>query len=366
MSCLPPPLLPFASILVAMLIPARAQQDAAAAWAAFEKLPLARQQAAAADFLEALPALPLGDPLRKLAAVADAPAKARQKAREAQHPKHTVEFPHEADPLFRRLDYAFALGTFEPRPGAAKAAKSGDPVVLRQALAGIVPDADKALAVLQKRLDRDTRGDDFAAFLHSWRNGEESFYEALDRTAGTKDSVFFYDAMLGDFTSAFSGKGELRLNGGLQKAHDALHDAFLAYRQYRGFREAVAWTLTLPPDTALPARLQRYEEKDPGGYSLRQQVLMVAAALDDDLDKLIDTIVADAPPLPQPIWSKAYDPYPAWNARFRSMQAKMIERAGSTDEFLARARAARVDQAKGLARLALDRVQQAIAEHKAH
>ena len=361
------PFPPFATALVVLAIPLRAQQDAtAAAWTAFAKLPVARQQAAAADFLESLPALPLGDALRAIAGAADAPAKARQKAREAQHPKRTIEFPLEVDPLHRRLDYSFGLGTFEPRPGAAKPGKAADPLVLQQAMAGIVPDADKALAVLLRRLDRDTRGDDFAAFLHSWRNGTESFYEALDRTAGTKESVFFYDAMLGDFTACFSGKGEQRLTGGLQQAHDALHDAFLAYRQYRGFREAVAWTLVLPPDVALPTRLRRYEEKTPGSYSLRQQVLMVAAAFDHDLEKLIDTIVEDAPPLPQPIWAKAYDPYPKWNARFQSLQARMIERAGSTDEFLAAATKARADLAKGLARLALDRVQQAVAENKAH
>lgn len=366
MSCPSHPFLPFAATLVALMTPPRAQQDATATWTAFAKLPIARQQAAAADFLESLPALPLGDALRTIAAAVDAPAKARQKAREAQHAKRTVEFPLEDDPLHRRLDYSFGLGSFEPRPGAAKPGKAGDPLVLQQAVAGIVPDADKALAVLLKRLDRDTRGDDFAAFLHSWRNGAESFYEALDRTAGTKESVFFYDVMLGDFTACFGGKGEQRLTGGLQKAHDALHDAFLAYRQYRGFREAVAWTLVLPPDTPLPSRLRRYEEKAPGGYSLRQQVLMVAAAFDGDLDQLIDTIAEDAPPLPQPIWAKAYDPYPPWNARFQSLQARMLERAGSTDEFLAAATKARTDLAKGIARLALDHVQQAIAEHKAH
>src|SRR6185503_21020214 len=98
------------------------------------------------------------------------------------------------------------------------------------------------------------------AFLHAWRNGDESFYEALDRTAGTKDAVFFYDAMLSDFRTQFgSGDAGHTLGRGLQVAHDALHDAFLAYRQYRGFREAVAWSLVLPPGRALPKRLQRYE-----------------------------------------------------------------------------------------------------------
>lgn len=346
-----------------LLAATAATQDAATHWAAFAKLPVGRQQAAAADFLEALPTLPLGDALRTLAAAADAPAKARQKARAAQRAKRTVEFPHEPDPLCRRLDYAFGCGSFEARPGAAKG-KAGDPTVLRQALAGLVPDADKALAVLLQRLDTDTGGDAFAVFLHSWRNGDESFYEALDRTAGTKDSVFFYDVMLGDFTTHFGGKGEQRLTGGLQEAHDALHAAFLAYRQYRGFREAVAYSLVLPPDTPLPVRLRRYEEKGPGGYSLRQQVVMVAAALDDDPERVVAAALDGAPPLPQPIWTKAFDPYPAWTARFTTLQPTMIERAGSTDAFLAKAEATRRDLAKGLARLAAERVQQALADHK--
>ena len=112
--------------------------------------------------------------------------------------------------------------------------------------------ADRALARLMYQLDTDTRADQFAAFLHAWRNGEESFYEALDRTAGTKDAVFFYDAMLGDFRQQFGGGGAPAMGRGLQQAHDDLHDAFLAYRQYRGFREAVAWSLVLPPGRALP------------------------------------------------------------------------------------------------------------------
>jgi hypothetical protein len=323
-------------------------QDAADPWPAFAKLPPARQQAAAAAFLADLPKDPHADALRAFAAEADAPAKPRAKVGAVQRPKRTLEYPREADPLHRRVDYVFGVGTLQPRGaaptsgGKAKPAdgKAADPVVLRQALAGLVPDADKALAALLRRLDVDLAGDDFAAFLHGWRNGDESFYEALDRTAGTEDSVFFYDVMLGDFRVHF-GKGDAKVNASLQRAHDALHDAFLAYRQYRGFREAVAWSLALPPDVALPTRLARYEEKAAGGYSLREQVAMAAAAMDHDLGALVDAIAKDAPPLPQPVWAAAYDPYPAWTARFQALQAGMIERAGSTDAFLAKALADR-------------------------
>jgi hypothetical protein len=234
----------------------------------------------------------------------------------------------------------------KPKTGAPHA----DPIRVQQALVGCVPDLDRAVAVLMQRLDVDTGADAFAAFLQSWRNGNESFYEALDRTAGTKDSVFFFDVMLDDFRGQFGGaRGELSVRDGLAAAHDALHAGFLSYRQYRGFREAVAWSLVLPPAVPLPARLQRYETKVGGAYSLRQQVVMVSAALDHDLAKVLAAITTTAPPLPKPIWSVAYDPYAAWNAKFVELQQTMIDRAGSTDAFLARALVDRLTLATAIA-----------------
>ncbi|MBL8756766.1 MAG: hypothetical protein JNK15_25945 [Planctomycetes bacterium] len=348
---MPTPLPTFLLFALASLTPLAAQtKEPTDPWPAFAKLPIARQQAAAAEFLTLLPSLPHVDALRALAAEADAPAKPRAKVGTVQRPKRVLEYPREPDPLFRRVDYVFGLGTVEPR-GTAAAKPGTDAVVLHHALTGLAPNADKALAALLRRLDTDTAGDDFAAFLHAWRNGDESFYEALDRTAGSKDSVFFYDVMLGDFRTHFA-KGEHKLAGSLQQAHDALHDAFLAYRQYRGFREAVAWSLVLPPDVPLPLRLRRYEDKPAGSYSLRQQITMVAAALDHDLAGLVDAIAKEAPPLSRPIWAKAHDPYPPWNARFAALQPKMIERAGSTDAFLQRAETALRDEAAGLRKLA--------------
>jgi hypothetical protein len=130
-----------------------------------------------------------------------------------------------------------------------------------------VPDADKALGSLLFQLDADEGGAEFSLFLQGWRNEKESFYEALDRTAGTKDSLFYYDAMLHDFTDRFAkGSKGKALKQSLVTAQDALHDSFLALRQYRGFREAVAWTLVIPPSSPLPHRLQRYEAKAEGAY----------------------------------------------------------------------------------------------------
>lgn len=330
---------------------AAAQQTADEPLAPLRALSPARQGAAAAALLEDLAATPADAPLqafvRTLAASTERATPERTKVRGSKRAARTIEFPAEPERLPRRVDYRFGLGTIVAAGEAAKAAgKPGagkaDPIVLRQALLGCLPDADKALAALLRRLDVDVRGDAFAAFLQGWRNGDESFYEVLDRTAGTKDSVFFYDAMLDDFRGQF-GKGDAgqRLGGGLQTAHDALHDAFLAYRQYRGFREALAWSLALPPATPLPARLARYETKADGAYSLREQALMACEALDHDVDALVAAALADAPPLPQPVWSAGYDPYPAWTARFTALQARMIEREGSTDAFLRRAVARR-------------------------
>ena len=244
--------------------------------------------------------------------------------------------PHDAH-------YVFGLGVIEFEDSGRGQAAGLRKARFTAALLGVMPQVDRALASLLRHLDADPSADRFAAFLESWRNGEESFYEALDRTAGTKDSVFFYDVMLGDFTTQFA-KGTALGNvadpkKGLQAAHDALHDGFLAYRQYRAFREALAWSLVLPPDRPLPARLARYEQPVAGAYSLREQVVMVLAANDMDVAKVVEAQRAAAAKLSDPLWSKPYDPYPSWNELFQGAQARMIEAAGSTDAFLAKARA---------------------------
>lgn len=347
----------------------------------FARMSTTRQHEVLAALIASLPASPLRAATEQLAATADSPQVERSKARSPHRAKRTVEFPHETDPLHRRVDYAFGLGTILLRDGKAGTPPKGnagkttgddhgkphpDPVWLLQALDGVVPDADKALAVLLQRLDTDTGGDAFAAFLHSWRNGDESFYEALDRTAGTKDSVFFYDVMLDDFRGQFGQGTQGKALRGLQATHDALHDAFLAYRQYRGFREAIAWSLLLPPDAPLPTRLQRYETKVEGSYSLRQQVLMVDLAFGHDIDQLVAALTATAPPLPQPIWGAHYDPHPAWMKLFMELQPKMLAQELSTDAFLRRAEQERRELANTLSQLARDAVQRVADDGKAH
>jgi hypothetical protein len=242
--------------------------------------------------------------------------------------------PHDAVYVFGQGVIDGLEATGKPQQAAVQKAR------VTAALLGVVPSVDRAVASLLRQLDVDSTADRFAAFLTSWRNGTESFYEALQRTAGTKDSVFFYDVMLGDFTSQFVKGKDAAGKKGLQAAHDALHEAFLSYRQYRAFREAVAWSLVLPPERMLPTWLSRYEAQVQGSYSLREQVVMMLATVDYDPRKVVEMVVQSAPQLPVPLWDKGYDPYPSWNLTFQGAQAKMIEVAGNTDDYLVNAKAA--------------------------
>ncbi|MBZ0152560.1 MAG: hypothetical protein K8J09_13625 [Planctomycetes bacterium] len=375
-----PPQLPALLLLLPSLV---AQHDHEAAWQQFVKAPAAAQQEALVQLLQNLPEQAIVRAQQKLADEAGKPGAGRGELRGSKAPKQPREFPEEVVLLPRRVDYVFGTGTIAPRaegllpehapkhgvgartPGDKKAPKVPfDPTPMHQALLGCVPDADLALAALLRRLDADPRGDTFAVFLQVWRNGKESFYEALDRTAGTPDSVFFFDVMLGDFRGQFArGADGKKLPGGLQQAHDALHAAFLAYRQYRGFREAIAWSLVLPVDAPLPPRLARYEAAAPGGYSLRQQVLMVDLMLGHDIDALVKAVLDEAPQLPQPIWDGGHDPYAAWTPFFTGLLPKMIERAGSSDALLEQAQHERRVLATALLKVALEHCEGLAAAH---
>ncbi|MBK8100380.1 MAG: hypothetical protein IPK26_25055 [Planctomycetes bacterium] len=366
-------------LLLANATVAQAGPDPDRLWEQARKLPPAQQDQALTHLRSHLPDHPLVRAWTGFAAAATHPQHEREKSLAHKRPKKGHEFPNEPERLPRRVDYLFGVGTIVRRDGkplpVANPAKTGkkpeakvpDPLPLHHALLGCCPDADMAVAAMLQRLDQDHGGDAFAAFLQSWRNGDESFYEALDRTAGTADSVFFYDVMLGDFRTHFGkGKDGATVDASLQAAHDALHEAFLAYRNYRAFREAVAWSLVLPPDVPLPPRLSRYEAKVEGSYSLRQQVLMVAAALDHDLAKVVAAVTDDAAALPRPLWRGKCDPHAAWAPKFTALQQTMIARAGSTDAFLQQAERERRELASQLARLGAEAVQVAKDNGKAH
>lgn len=205
-------------------------------------------------------------------------------------------------------------------------------------LHGVPPEQEIALALLEKRLDVHEGADRFAEFLEAWRNhgphGDESFYEALDRTAGTPEEVFFFDAMLGAFVGQFAAEEGRRWS--LPERHKRLQRAFLSYRQYRGMIEATAFALTLPVDVPFPERLARYDygAVGAGSLSFRHQIDVLAELHDGDVAAVatwVERLLA-AQPLPAELW-QPYDPLAAFSAEFLAlMQTKVQEVGLSTDE----------------------------------
>lgn len=292
-------------------------------------------------------------------------AEARRAAADKAHKPGKTKRPNKRAPANEHSDWqlpatvAYVYGQRVLRSLAGTAAQKQQLAERRTAieltLLGMLPDTDLALSELERELDGDRGADAFAAFLAMWRNGDESFYEALDRTAGTKDSVFFYDVMLGDFVAAFvKGRDAAakEVKKGLNRSHDALHDAFLSYRQYRAFREALSLALLLPPDVPLPKRLRRYEDRGAGSYSLREQVTMVLALHEYDPMAVAKLVNEHAQPLPDPLWSHQHDPYPMWSNLFADAMPAMISAANSTDAFLQAAVAKRLADAQKLRKCA--------------
>lgn len=318
--------------------------------AAFARLPAARQAAVLEASHAASPAHPLLASAGRLAATAPTTAPTHGKAgrRPAKKGKAArADRTGAPAPLPLRVRYDFGAAAIVAGPVAAANGRRVDPVPLQHALAGALPDADRVLAALLQRLDQDAAVRPFAALLAGWRDGDESFYDALDRTAGTPEGVFVYDAMLDDFRQRCAREHK-ELRRSLDDAHTAMHAAFLAYRQYRAFREALAWSIVLPPDVPLPASLARYEAPVPGLYSLREQVVMALAACDDDADALVARVLATAKPLPSPLWGEPYDPFGGWRTVFEGLMDRMVQRSGSTDAFLAKALAERRELARQL------------------
>jgi hypothetical protein len=304
-------------------------------------------EAVGGDSFDAIRAILRAGEARKDAAVKAGKTK-KPKKRAPKASGSSWEMPVAVSYIYGRRSIEKADGTASKKQALARR------VAIELTLLGMMPATDRALAELERALDNDRTADEFAAFLETWRNGDESFYEALDRTAGTKDSVFFYDVMLGDFVGAFVvGKDQAsrEVRKGLGASHDALHDAFLSYRQYRAFREALALSLVLPPDIPLPKRLQRYEDKA-AGSSLREQAVMLLALADYDPLAVVKRVRDTADPLSQPLWAKRHDPYPAWSKLFQAAIPEMLKHANSTGEFLKQALEKRMSDARKMRKVA--------------
>jgi len=190
-------------------------------------------------------------------------------------------------------------------------------------------------------MDRSSGAEEFRQLLETWRNGPESFYHALDRTAGTEQSVFFYDAMLEAFVVSCVPKRHddyRSLRGNLQRSHDALHKSFLAYRQYRAFREAAALSLLLSPEAPMPPALKRYDGAAGSQYSTRQQLSMLLRAAEQDVLAVVSEISKSARPLPETLWDVKYDPFPAFQALVDGKRSEFLKFVSHTDKLAAQER----------------------------
>lgn len=210
---------------------------------------------------------------------------------------------------------------------------------------GHAPDLDRALAALLARLDDRLGIDAEARFLERWRDGSESFYEALDRTAGRMEGVFHYDAMLDEWVRELVPKGHpdrTRLAGGVEASLHGFQSAFQAYRSYRSVREAVALSLLLDPRDELPGRLVRFQENAQGAdHSSRECVEVVLGAHDGDLLAAVDAFLAAAPELPADLWTGEHRAWEGINGAFDQALQRVIGAGTHTTAVVQRHRVAR-------------------------
>ena len=272
------------------------------------------------------------------------PAQVNTKLRERRKASPTAPPASRVFPAPRALEYHFGAReirvtsksirkqlTTRSAPAALPAESR-----LTAMLHGCHPLHEVAVAKLQARMDIDRGADRFGLFLESWRNtgpsGDESFYSALDRTAGTKESIFFYDAMLSEFGARFGGKDAKRWSQ--QESHDKLHQSFLTYRNYRAFVEALAYSLLLPPAQPFPPPLARYDYPAvaQGQYSLRHQVDLLLEASGGDIAAVADLAIEalKSNPLPQNLWEAgSYQPVATLGLIFRERLPELIDMATS-------------------------------------
>lgn len=227
---------------------------------------------------------------------------------------------------------------------------------LSNLMRGSRSDLELIVAGIERRLDIHREYDLYGQFLESWRNygpsGDESFYEALDRTAGSSDAVFFYDSMLGDFVGRFAGTDGKTWS--LQVRHDRNQESFLSYRQYRGLIEAVAYSLALPSDVPLPKRLARYDHLALGAgvYTLRDQIDLLLAHEQGDVGAVLDRVRKHLESTPPP--THLWDEYPISDSFLGYFQQLVPEistqmtGAKSTDELLEQTRLRRIGIAKAV------------------
>lgn len=253
---------------------------------------------------------------------------------------HTRAFP-QGQPLRSRVVPAATTA-------AAKAASRQ--LRLRALLAGDVTEGaiaagDPSLTPIAGRLlasiDTDRSVQCFAAFLGRWRNGEESFYQALVRTAGSGEGVFHYDAMFAEWQRTCVPKGDAAIATFRRSTDDAqrgFRKSFEAYWHYRSLREAFVASVLLDPDVPLPAGLQRFEQALAGGYSMRDCFVLLAALHHDDVLAMAEAFVTAMRPMPERHWSSDDHVYEDFQAMFAAALPRMLELAPHTDQLLAQSK----------------------------
>ena len=291
---------------------------------------------------------------------------------------HVVRAEGEVPPgSFSQVEYRFgrrALVALDDKNRAVKKAIDKGEVVtvadfpprarLVDLARGCVPGVELQVATILRELDVVSTWDSFAVLLDAWRHrsrsgAEESFYAALDRTAGSEVGLFFFNSMLDEFVKRCDD-GSLR-EAGHDRQVDYIQRAFCSYRQYRAFTEAVAWSMVLPPDAPLPAHLRRYDYPAvaEGLYSTRH----VLDILLDHEDGDVSAVVADVRDLlssmdePSSLDDPGFLPVSAFNARFQERLAEIVAKSNThTDTMGERMRASRqaaADEIRAATRAAL-------------
>lgn len=279
----------------------------------------------------------------------------------------------DALPLAARLpfptasSYRFGLGTVEPieitgpdgrRLSRSKQAAERHARELDAMLEGRLPGLDRALASLLRELDDERAMDLEAAFLESWTNGAETFYEALDRTAGRMEGVFHYDAMLEEWSRYCVPKDHpdrAVFRRGLDEQIRGFQEAFLSYRSYRSVREMLALALLLGPDDRLPEPLGRYESNGGDGtHSTRECVEVVLSVHGRDPRAVVAAFLANAERLADAPWRARHEAWRGVDRMFEDARDRAAATGLDTFELARRVREQRLLLDAHVARTALE------------
>lgn len=236
-------------------------------------------------------------------------------------------------PFPLRSVYRFGFGTLDRLDAKKKPSSQKARIEQREQIAammnGELPDTDLILAGSLRELDDQRTVDRFAGFLARWRDGKESFYEALERTAGTEDSVFHFDIMLEEWVDDFVPKDHAdgkQLRRGPDAAQVAFHRAFRNVRLYRELREMIALTFLLPGEAPMPSDLSSYEQKlSSDRHSSRECVEILLEICEGDVNEVIRRVREASPPFLEDPWTAAYPTTQAIDKPFRAALNEVLK-----------------------------------------